>query len=102
VEIDTARRIHIKQAPDGYATLRMDWMQVPSRLALGVPLDINQASIADLSLVPGISEILAERIVMMRERIGGFSTFDDLRGVKGIGPVTVMRLQPFLTLTTEH
>jgi len=102
VELDNTRRIHIKEAPDGYAALRMGWMHVPSRLALGVPLDINQASIADLSLVPGVSEILAERIVMKRKRTGGFSRVDDLRRVKGIGPVTVRKLRPFLTLTTEH
>ena len=100
--VENARKIHIKAATDGYAALRMEWMEVPRRLALGVPLDINQASAAELALVPGINDKLAERIVMRRQSTGGFSGMSDLIAVKGIGPATLKRLQPFLTLTTEH
>ena len=100
LEIDNARRIHITVAPEGTADVRMGRMAVPGRLALGMPVDLNQASTADLALVPGISQVLAERIVMTRQRAGGFSRMNDLLAVKGIGPATVRRLRPFLTVGT--
>ncbi len=93
VEVDHARRVHITATEDGLARLRLGWMDVSSRLALGVPLDLNQASAAELAQVPGITQTLAERIVAQRNRLGGFSKLEDLRAVKGIGPVTLERLR---------
>jgi competence protein ComEA len=51
--------------------------------------------------VPGITQTLAERIVAQRNRLGGFSKLEDLRAVKGIGPVTLKRLRPSLTVGTK-
>lgn len=99
LKVGNARKIHIRAAPNGAARLILGWMAVPSRLALGVPLDVNQASVADLALVPGINEKLAERIVTLGGRTGGFSRLADLCEVKGIGPVTLRRLQPYLTVS---
>ncbi|MGB6928928.1 MAG: helix-hairpin-helix domain-containing protein [Syntrophobacteria bacterium] len=36
-----------------------------------------------------------------RNRLGGFSKLEDLRAVKGIGPVTLKRLRPSLTVGTK-
>jgi competence protein ComEA len=77
-------------------------MAVPIRLALGVPLDINQASVTELSQVPGINYKLADAIVALRVRRGGFTKLENLCEVKGIGPATVRRLKPYLILGTEH
>ena len=98
VEVAHARRVHITATGDGLARLRLGWMEVSSRLALGVPLNLNQASVAELAQVPGITQTLAERIVAQRKRLGGFSKVEDIRAVKGIGPVTLKRLQPSLTV----
>ena len=81
--------------------MRLGWMEVSSRLALGVPLNLNQASVAELAQVPGITQTLAERIVAQRNLLGGFSKVEDIRAVKGIGPVTLKRLQPSLTVGTK-
>ena len=96
VEVAHASRVHITATTEGLAQLRLGWMDVPSRLALGVPLDLNRASAAELAQVPGITQTLAERIVAQRTRVGGFSKLEDLRAVKGIGPVTLKRLQSSL------
>ena len=98
MEVAHARRVHITATTDDLAQLRLGWMDVSSRLALGVPLNLNQASAAELAQVPGITQTLAERIVEQRTRLGGFSKLEDLRAVKGIGPVTLRRLQPSLTV----
>jgi competence protein ComEA len=101
VEVAHTRRVHITATEDGLARVRLGWMDVSSRLALGVPLNLNQASAAELARVPGITQALAKRIVEQRTRVGGFSELEDLRAVKGIGPVTLKRLQPSLVVDTK-
>lgn len=101
MEVAHARRVHITATGDGFARLSLGWMEVSSRLALGVPLDLNQASAGELAEVPGITQTLAEGIVAQRDRLGGFSKLEDLRAVKGIGPVTLKRLRPSLTVGTK-
>jgi competence protein ComEA len=93
---ENGRRIQIEAKPSGATSFRLGWMAVPSRLALGVSLDINQASVAELSQVPGINYKLAKEVVALRGRRGGFSKLEDLREVKGIGPATVTRLRSYL------
>jgi competence protein ComEA len=96
------RRIQIITKPSGATSFKLGWMAVPIRLALGVPLDINQASVTELSQVPGINYKLADAIVALRVRRGGFTKLENLCEVKGIGPATVRRLKPYLKLGTEH
>ncbi len=78
------------------------WMSVPHRLVLGVAVDVNQASAAELALVPGISPGLAQRIVDQRNSLGGFSLLEDLRFVDGIGPASLRRLRGYLTVDRNH
>ncbi len=52
---------------------------------LGLPLDLNRATEAELDALPGIGPHLAERIVRTREAQGPFRSLDDLGGVPGIG-----------------
>jgi competence protein ComEA len=99
--IGNGRRIQITTDPCGYASHRLEWMAVPIRLALGVPLDVNQASVAELTQVPGINAKLADGIVALRISKGGFSKLENLCEVKGIGPAKVRRLKAYLTLGTE-
>jgi len=101
VQTGNGRRIQMLTGPSGATSITMEWMAVPTRLALGVPLDINQASVAELSQVPGINGNLAERIVALRVRKGTFLNLEDLCEVKGIGPATVTRLRPYLKVGKE-
>ena len=51
----------------------------------GVVVDINRASVDELTTVKGIGPALAQRIVAFREENGPFESVDDLLKVKGIG-----------------
>jgi competence protein ComEA len=93
---ENGRRIQIIAEPSGATSFKLGWMVVPTRLALGVPLDINQASVAELSQVPGINYRLAKEVVGLRDRRGAFSKLENLCEVKGIGPATVTRLRSYL------
>lgn len=48
-------------------------------------LDLNSATAAQLTELPGIGEALAERIVAYRDENGPFSSVDELTNVSGIG-----------------
>lgn len=71
------------------------------RVTAGLPLELNRASAADLQELPRVGKALAGRIVLERERRGGFRRLGDLRAVRGVGVATLRRLEPFLTVTPE-
>jgi competence protein ComEA len=56
------------------------------RVAILAPIDLNQASRAELVQLPGVGEHGADAILAARDRRGGFQSVDDLREVPGIGP----------------
>lgn len=49
-------------------------------------IDLNRAAQWELEALPGIGPVLARRIVDYRERLGGFTSKEQLLGVTGIGP----------------
>ena len=62
------------------------------------PVNINTASKKELDALPGIGEVLAQRIIDYRSANGLFSTVDDLTKVKGIGAKTLEKLKPYATV----
>jgi competence protein ComEA len=59
------------------------------------PIDINEATAAQLQMLPGIGPIRARQILEARQK-GAFENVDDLRRVSGIGPKTLERLRPYI------
>lgn len=49
------------------------------------PIDINTATAAQLQTLPGIGEVIAQRIIDYRETNGPFTSVGELIKVKGIG-----------------
>jgi len=68
----------------------------------GVRINPNEATWSDLALLPRIGEITAKRIIAYREehKTDGsqqvFANPSDLELVKGIGPITVEKIAPYL------
>ncbi|WP_233595474.1 MULTISPECIES: helix-hairpin-helix domain-containing protein [Corallococcus] len=62
-------------------------------LALGLKLDLNAASEAELALVPGVGPDLARRLVMAREEQGRFTSWDDVDAVPGVGSAKLQTLR---------
>ena len=67
--------------------------QNPSRI-----ININSASKDDFISLPYIGEVKAELIIQLRNEIGGFKSLNDLEKVKGIGPKTFLKMEPFITI----
>lgn len=49
------------------------------RLAFGIPIDLNKATLGELILVPGIGRKTASKIIRLREEKEGFSGVDALK-----------------------
>ncbi|MEJ2104088.1 MAG: helix-hairpin-helix domain-containing protein [Ignavibacteriaceae bacterium] len=59
-------------------------------------ININLASINELTMLPGIGEKTAEKIIELRTERGKFNRLDDLLDVKGIGEVKFNKIKKFL------
>jgi competence protein ComEA len=59
-------------------------------------MDLNSADEDRLASIPGIGPTLASRIVAHRASQGPFSSVEELRQVRGVGPATLERIRPFL------
>ncbi len=84
----------------GYRLAVMSGTQI---LTLGLPIDLNRASAADLEAVPGIGPALAKRIVEYRKAHGPFKKVDDLgEKVLGFGGKKVEKIKPFLIIAETN
>lgn len=76
-------------------------VNVERPFAVDVPeliIDLNRAPWHELTLLPGISETMARRIVDYRAKHGRFESVEQIQGVPGIGPRTLERLAPFVEI----
>jgi len=72
-------------------------------LAAGKPapsgkVNVNTASVEQLTVLPGVGPKLAARIVEQRQKSGGFKATQELMNVKGIGEKNYAKIQAYLTL----
>lgn len=89
VEVDPAGRVQVGR------------MEGARLLTLGLPVELNRATAADLERLPGIGPELARRIVAHREEHGPFRRLEDLTAVKGLGPKKLERLAAFLIVEPQ-
>lgn len=60
------------------------------------PVNVNTATVDELTALPGIGEKRAQAILDVRKQKGGFKSVDELTEVKGIGPANLEKLRPYL------
>jgi len=61
-------------------------------------IDINTATAEEWKALPGIGEVLANRIIKFRERIGGFGSMEQLHKTYGISDSVFLAIGPYLKL----
>jgi competence protein ComEA len=73
------------------------WLTVrPTETSRPALVDLNSAGEAELEQVPGIGPGLAKRIKDDREAKGPFRSVEELRRVRGIGPLTFDKVAAYL------
>ncbi len=64
-------------------------------------VDINSASQAELTCIPGIGKALADRIVATRNELGAFRSLSQLDQIAGVGPRLLAELRVICALPDE-
>ena len=70
----------------------------PSAQAASLPVNINTADAAELAALPGIGEVLAQRILDYRRVHGDFSAVEQLTNVEGIGEGKLESILELITI----
>jgi len=87
---DNAAAVHSAEIPrSGPITIRQKYL-------LGKRVDINKASLREISELPGISDKVAAAVLAERDRLGGFRSPKDLLAVAGIKEKRLQKILPFL------
>ena len=61
-------------------------------------ININAATAEDFKSLPGIGDVLGNRIVKFRNAIHGFKTIDDVKKTYGLSDSTFQSIKPYLVL----
>ena len=61
-------------------------------------ININKAPQKELQNIPQIGPVLAKRIIDYRSKYGGFKNVEDLEEVKGIGPLKLKKIEPYISI----
>jgi competence protein ComEA len=64
-------------------------------------IDLNRASVVELTRLPGIGQKRAEAIIAFRESHGGFQSVTQLLKIKGIGRAMLRKLRLLVTISGE-
>jgi competence ComEA-like helix-hairpin-helix protein len=75
----------------------VDYDRLPQREARFL-VNVNTAPAAELAELPGVGQVLAERIIEHRETQGPFRSLNDLKQVKGIGDRILETMAPHVKL----
>ena len=70
----------------------------PSPVLPHGPVAVNSADADELDTLPGVGEVIAQRIIEEREKNGPFYYPEDLMNVKGIGEKTLEKLLSHIRL----
>lgn len=81
--------LEIPDAGDAPGTAVIDGFDGSGSGDIPVRININTATVSELDLLPGVGEVIAERIVGFRKENGPFRSVDDLIHVEGVSDRTI-------------
>jgi competence protein ComEA len=91
----TGQRLQVTCSGQDSPRIDIGLMAAAARLTLGLKLDLNGVTCADLALLPGMQPQWAQAIVERRDR-QPWRELAELQEIRGIGPRTVEKWGDFL------
>jgi competence protein ComEA len=73
------------------------WMPAAMRIALGIPLRVDQMTAADWEDLPGVGPALALKIEEERQHNGEFNRLADLTRVDGVGLKSILNWENYFS-----
>ncbi|WP_124053794.1 helix-hairpin-helix domain-containing protein [Arcanobacterium ihumii] len=61
-------------------------------------ISLNSATEADLDSLAGIGPVTAQQIIQWRNKHGKFTSIEQLQEINGVGPKTLDKIKPFVTV----
>lgn len=77
---------------------RVEFGSDGEHIDVSFPININIADETTLQALTGIGPAYAARIVKYRAKYGLFKDVSELTNIRGIGPVTMQKLRPYVTI----
>ncbi|MCY2985979.1 MAG: helix-hairpin-helix domain-containing protein [Planctomycetota bacterium] len=65
-------------------------------------VDLNDATEAELNLLPGVGEKLASDILKYRDNVGGFRSIEELMNIRGIKEGRLLSLKKYIRVSEKH
>ena len=82
----------------GLCILLAAFLIAPVLLVAGGKVNINTANEEELSALPGIGPVIAERIIEYRDKNGPFKSTEEITKIKGVGDKTFQKLKDFIAI----
>lgn len=67
-------------------------------VSVSYPLNLNTCTAQELMTISGIGEVKAVAIIEYREYLGGYTSVEQLKNIKGIGDKIYEKISPYLTV----
>ncbi len=67
-------------------------------ISVSFPLNLNTCTKEELMEIDGIGEVRADAIIAYREKLGGYSSVEQLKDISGIGDKTFKKIAPYVTV----
>lgn len=91
-----------KQHSDSKEKSNLYTTEPPAPLRKPLTVELNDADTLTLQLLHGIGPAYASRIVHYREKLGGFTSTDQLLEIYGFTPELLAHIESYLALDTTH
>ena len=89
--VSDGQQIHIPNEKEAYAPAPIaisSFEESDSSISSSGPININAASVDELTTLPGIGPAIANRIIEFRQSNGRFRSIEEIKKVRGIGDAT--------------